>query len=224
MRCSRRWHDLCLAMLAAVLLAACSNDNYDAGDGKYSYLTSDFVEAFSASPGSIRRAVTDADEQLEFSAAIAARWATKADSVYRALLYYNKVGTEAEPVSIVRVPVLQPVVASEAGAIPTDPLEFVSAWVGKNRKYLNIGLGLKTGKQEEADNKQQVGVVTDAVYTRGDGTQEVHCRLTHSQNGVPEYYTSHVYVSIPLQAWPAGTQIYLSIATYKGTVTKRFSK
>ena len=83
--------------LTTLLFAACTADNYDTGDGKYSYLRADFVEAHTVASGKIDYAITDDGDSVRLNPVVSASWATKRDSIYRALLYYNKVeGRENE--------------------------------------------------------------------------------------------------------------------------------
>ena len=100
---------------------------------------------------------------------------------------------------------------------------FESAWISKNRKYLNIGLAVKSGTTESQDEqlKQIVGILCDEVTIKGDGTKCYHLILTHNQNGVPEYYTNRAYVSMPLDGVGANDEIELTINTYQGPVTIR---
>ena len=44
--------------------------------------------------------------------------------------------------------------------------------------------------------------------------------LLHDQGGVPEYYSSRIYTSIPLFNELAGKTIRLRVNTYKGEVEK----
>ena len=51
--------------------------------------------------------MTDDGDSLALSKPVELKWASKADSTYRALLYYNKVEGKAEPVSLSNVPTPQ---------------------------------------------------------------------------------------------------------------------
>lgn len=52
---------------AACLAAACQSDGYETGDGRYSYLRADLVEARTAEAGTITAATTDDGERLTLS-------------------------------------------------------------------------------------------------------------------------------------------------------------
>lgn len=197
---------------------ACSHDAYESGDGKYSYLRADFVAARSGTAGQIVSATTDEGETLSFSEPVAAKWATTADSTYRALLYYNLRDAVAEPLSISRVPVLQPVLASAVEAPRQDPVGLQSGWVSTNGGYLNLGLLLKAGKSDDEEAAQSVGVVCDSIVGGN-----AFLRLLHDQGQVPEYYTVRQYVSIPLTELLAGKTVHLSVNTYDGLLTRTFA-
>ena len=141
-----------------------------------------------------------------------------ADTAYRALLYYNPSGTMVRLVNLSLVPVVKPV-ADETAL--SDPLTFESAWIGKNQKYLNISFYVKTGQSGLSDKRQQIGVVLDSVVTAPNGHPTVYLRLSHSQNGVPEYYSVHGYLSIPLKTLPAGATIRLRVVDYRGVKVKQ---
>ena len=66
-------------------------------------------------------------------------------------------------------------------------------------------------------------MVCDSVGVAPNGHRVLYLRMTHSQNGVPQYYSVRSYLSIPLQALSTGTIIYLRIRDYQGWITKNFS-
>ena len=207
-----------------LLLTACTTDGYETGDGEYSFLTTEFVEAYSNSQLMLTRAVDDSDNHFIFKTPCSYSWVSKPDSVYRAILYYNtNEGETVEPYRVSPVVVLKLRNKEEVKDIYTDPLIFESAWISKNRKYLNIGLAVKSGTTESQDEqlKQIVGILCDEVTIKGDGTKCYHLILTHNQNGVPEYYTNRAYVSMPLDGVGANDEIELTINTYQGPVTIR---
>ena len=207
-----------------LLLTACTTDGYETGDGEYSFLTTEFVEVYSNSQSMLTRAVDDSDNHFIFKTPCSYSWVSKPDSVYRAILYYNtNEGETVEPYRVSPVVVLKLRNKEEVKDIYTDPLIFESAWISKNRKYLNIGLAVKSGTTESQDEqlKQIVGILCDEVTIKGDGTKCYHLILTHNQNGVPEYYTNRAYVSMPLDGVGANDEIELTINTYQGPVTIR---
>lgn len=210
--------------LITIMFVACTADNYDTGDGKYSYLRADFVEAHTVAAREINYAMTDDGDSLVLSPHAAASWAITQDSIYRALLYYNKVeNSVVEPVSISRIPVVNYRLTEKTDTIHIDPLVFESAWISKNRKFLNIGFSVKTGKSGTEDNQQTVGIMCDSLIANADGTHDLYLRMSHNQNGVPEYYSSRNFVSISLKGLSSGYIIHLAINTYSGLVNKSFA-
>ncbi len=200
-------------MVCCAFLAGCSTDSYESGDGKYSYLRADFVELHTAAPGEGDYALTDEGDSVRLSPTAKATWATTQDSLYRALLYYNKVEESATPVSVSRVPVLHISATERPDTLQRDPLSVESSWVSANGRYLNLALILKTGQPDESDAKQSVGLALDTSAT-GGGT--LRLLLTHGQNGVPQYYSAKVYVSLPLREVPKHARIELTVQTYSG--------
>ncbi len=211
------------AFVSLLIVSACEHNFYETGDSELSYLHTDFVEARTNELAAFASATTDDGLQLALKPAMKVKWATRADTAYRALLYYNKVenGT-TEPVSISPVAVLPIRLAINFMMLYTDPVDFQSAWISKNGKYLNIGLSLKTGKSEDSRAVQSLAMVCDSVRRQASGARTFYLRLFHHQNGVPEYYSNRVFVSVPLADLKRQDSIKLDINTYKGKVSKHF--
>ncbi|MBQ8046706.1 MAG: hypothetical protein IJ196_02115 [Prevotella sp.] len=208
------------ALLLLVLLAmACTSETYDTGNGDLSLMRADFVEAHSAVEGkAFDSATTDEDVRLAFSQPLEAGWITTADSTYRALLYYNKEAERIRPVSISRVMVLRPAAPGEdEGEAKTDPVGLESAWMSWNGRYINLGLLLKSGRTDDEEAAQRIGV-------RRSSQDETSLSLTfiHDQGGVPEYYTSRVYASIPVTEDMKGKAVSIQINTWQGIVERTF--
>ena len=209
------------------LFFACTTDEYESGDGELSYLKADFVMAYADAQKKISSVVTDEGETLSLNKSLSPKWAETADSTYRALLYYNKVEGEVEPISIVSVSVPKVRVTSEIKEqVYTDPVTFESAWKSKNNSFLNLGLQLKTGTADGVDAKQVIGMLCDTIIQRENGNKEIALRLYHQQNGVPEYYSVGMYISIPFDRLPCdiqkGDAVSITINTYKGEIRKEF--
>lgn len=220
------------ALLIPLLLFifSCSNDGYDTGDGTLSNMRADFVEAKTNSSSYITKIETDDGETLMLSKSLSVSWATKPDTLYRALLYYNKVlssagSYQAEPIAIsqISVPSIHNVTELEGGIV-TDPVTFTSAWKSKNGKYINLDFYIKMGTVDGSFDTQVLGIVYDGTEQTESGNQHVKLILYHAQNGVPEYYSSEVYLSIPVSAIPGdlseGDEVEIYINTYDGEVTK----
>lgn len=208
---------------ALLMLSACKNDSYESGDGQYSYLQADFVEANTSASKELVSARTDDGDMLLFSPHVFKEWASTPDSVYRSLLYYNKVNDDrtTEVYSIVQIPVVKIHKLKGTDEISTDPLFLKSAWISKNRKYLNLYFGIKTGVEDGNDNIQTLSVVYDPDVNNSNDSRNPYIKVVHKQNGVPEYYTSYGYISVPLNDFALGTTIHLSVNTYdQGWITK----
>ena len=87
-------------LLLMPLLAACEQDVYDKGDSQYSYLRADMVDAKVGGDKKVVTVVTDDGEELPLTAPYSSSWIAKADTTYRAVMYYNLKGSQAEVVSI----------------------------------------------------------------------------------------------------------------------------
>ncbi len=209
------------------LFFGCTTEEYESGDGELSYLRADFVMAYADANKNISSAVTDEGEQLSWKKNFAPKWAEKADTTYRALLYYNKVEGEVDPVSIVSVSVPRIRKTSDVkDKVYTDPVTFESAWKSVNNRFLNLGLQLKTGTPTVIDAKQVIGMLCDTIIQREDGSKDISLRLYHHQNNVPEYYSASLYLSIPFDQLPCditrGDVVSITLNTYKGEVRKEF--
>ena len=209
------------------LLTSCTQDAYEKGEGKYSLMRADFIEAHSNGQKAIDRITTDDGEQYSVSEPFTAKWVTSADSTYRCILYYNKVEDGsgmyvAEPISIGQVPCPKVIPLPELDKpMKTDPVKFESAWLSKTGKYLNLSLYLMTGTANDEDAIQTLHVVQDTIMTNPDATRTSHLRLYHDQGGIPEYYSAQVYASI-LTSQIDADSVNISINTYKGEVSKSF--
>ncbi|WP_455540359.1 NigD1/NigD2 family lipoprotein [Prevotella fusca] len=212
------------AAVSLLIVSACEHDFYETGDSGLSYLHTDFVEARTNTLSAFVSASTDDGIQLTLQPALKEKWATKGDTTYRALLYYNKVENGVtEPVAIRPVAVLPLRLALNKPVVHNDPVGFESAWMSKNGSYLNLGLILKTGKKEGKQPVQSVAVVCDSIKLQPSGGRMFYLRLHHHQNGVPEYYSSRVFASIPLAGFKKPDSITLDINTYKGKIRKYFA-
>lgn len=213
-------------LLAGALLLAtgCSQDSYQKGEGKYSLMQADLVEAFTTSSATIERVTTDDGEELRLETPYSDSWASRPDSVYRAVLYYNKVETSgSETVArVVRLgQVLTPSIRQPAyfkEGVKTDPVRVESVWLSRSGKYLNMTLLLMTGSSSDYEQKRHViGMATDTTLAHADGTATCCLRLYHNQAGVPQNYTQRTVVSVPMTGVKADS-VQLTINTYEGPV------
>lgn len=204
---------------------SCTQEVYEKGDGEYSLMRGDFVEAHVNANKQIVSMTTDDGDQLPLSDPYSAKWITKGDTTYRCMLYYNKVEKskgqfEAEVISIGQVPcsIVQPLKEFDK-EFRTDPVKFESMWLSKSGKYLNVYLQLKTGVTEDTSAVQQLAFLTDTIMTYANGARTHHLLLHHDQNRVPEYYSTKAYVSIPTSQLTADS-VRISINSYSGLVVK----
>lgn len=207
---------------------SCSNTSYEEGDSKLSYLRTDFADATTDSQGRLSAATTDDGVSLTFTRPMQTSWSNAADSLCRVLLNYNMYANGADsnvvkPLAAKIVYTLQPAKPSVQTQAATDPVSLVSAWKSKNGNYINLRLGLKTGKASGDDQRQSIGLALDSTVTSYGST--TYClRFLHSQGGVPEYYTTDAYVSIPIKQMTTGSKVRLSLNTYNGWVTREFTR
>ena len=211
----------------SILNSSCTQDGYDKGEGQYSYLLGDFVEAKIGADKNIVSLMTDEGETLPLSKPYTAKWITRSDTVYRCMLYYNKVRDSkgqnvAEPISVGEVPCPVIIPLSELEMeMKTDPVKFESAWMSKTGKYINLSFALKTGTTEDDEAIHSLRVVQDTIKMNPDGTSTSYLRLYHDQGGVPDYYSTQVYASI-ITSEVLADSACITINTYKGIVTKTF--
>ena len=209
---------------SSIFLLSCERDSYEKGEGSYSLLQADFA---CLTVDSEKRGVsfmTDEGEHYLLSNPTKASWIETADTVYRALLYFNKISeTTAESMSLGAVPTLRAIHHWQLKEQPEDPLGVESGWLSKNGKYLNLGLLLKTGQEEGNDGTQKIALAQDTIRLNDDQTHTAYFRLLHDQCGVPEYYTSRRYVSILLPDTVQLDTIRLTLPTCEGKKERVFS-
>ena len=185
----------------------------------------DFAEANVNSNREVTSITTDDGEILPLTSLATAQWISRPDTIYRCMLYYNKVKAAdgklaAEVISLGRVPCLyvKPLTSFEK-TYKDDPVKFESIWNSKSGKYLNLHLQLKTGYTEDSTAVQKLDVVTDSLISYPSGRRTLSLLLYHDQGNVPEYYSTQAYVSIPTTGL-AVDSIRLYLNTYSGPVIK----
>lgn len=209
----------------AIANVSCTQDGYDKGDGVYSLMQGDFVEAQVDASKKLISLTTDDGVTMPLTQPYAARWITTADTVYRCMLYYNKVKdsqgrTAAEIVSISPVPCASLVSLSKfKSKLKTDPVKLQSVWMSKSGKYLNMYLQLMIGNPEDTSAVQQIAMVCDTVFTYPDSTRTCSIVLHHDQNRQPEYYSTDAWLSLPVSSLPMDS-FRLAVNTYSGPVVK----
>lgn len=210
-----------LVGLMAALLASCESRNYDTGDGELSYMRADFG-VMTTQGGAISLMVTDDGDTLQLGNVAAPSWAQSVDSIYRVLVYYNDYTNRApELIRATRVPTVEYVMASRLQADATDPVGLERIWKSRNGKYINLGLSLKTGRQDTDDSRQTLGVVCDSIAALSNGLHRYYLHLYHAQNNVPEYYSSRSFLSLSLTGMADGDEYQITINTYNGQVVRQ---
>ena len=205
-------------LFAALLFVACENDSYDKGTGESSLTTVDLMMAHANSNKAIDYIVIDDDTRLTIDEPVTAKWITTADSTYRAVAYYNKVGNgKAQIVSIGQVPTLVPVDSVEK--VVTDPITFESMWRSKNGTFLNLSIWTKVGNTSIENAHQTIGLLRTEVTKADDGRTTTHLTLLHSQGDIPEKYSTKLFLSIPRDSIPTDS-VHITINTYSGQVEK----
>lgn len=209
-----------IVIVLALLASACNYDDYETGDGCYSYLRTDFCLIHTTgNPVQADRMTTDDGQNIEFQSPVKVSWAEKSDTIYRALVNYDVSSNNV--FSVAQVVVMGATEAKNYSNIIDDPLDIESAWVGG--RFLNIGLAFKVGNTENNDLRQKIGLILDSLNTDNNGQKHLYIRILHAQNGVPEYYTVRNYISMPLTSYMQGAIIHLSANTYSGEKTFSFN-
>lgn len=212
---------LCL-MLSVLFVTACEQDVYDKGDSTYSYVRADFVEAYVDNDRSVSQVLTDDDVRLQLTAPYAASWIQRPDTTYRAVLYYNQKGQQAEAINLQRVSTTSIKTTQQLrNGAKTDPLKLESVWLSGNKRYLNLSVILMMGAVSDEAASHALGIVGDTIMVGDNGLRTYHLRLAHSQGDVPQYYSQRVYFSVPVYGLPVDS-LRLSVNTYDGVVTKGF--
>lgn len=217
-----------LSLLGMVLLTvACTKDSYNQGTGELSLVQADFVELPTNSEGFATTAVTDDGNTLQLTSPLHqgnASWIAKADTFYRAALYYNKVDeSTVQPVSASSIPTLRPVVLKEDEPLLTHPITLESIWSSKKGKYLNIGFYLKTSDTSSSELKQTISVIHEGNVTHPDGKVTAHLRLYHDQADIPQYYSSKYYLSVLCDLLTCDS-IRLTVNTYDGEIIRTLKR
>lgn len=215
----------CLLILALFcLFFSCTQDEYEKGEGKYSQMRADFVEAHASANKTADYVVTDDGDSLALETPLSVNWMTTPDSIYRSLLYYQIAqgkngGKVAQVISLGRVSssrLRHPSFFKQG--VKTDPVHFESLWVSKNRRYLNVGMALMVGAVD-GDAIHRIGMVGDTIVTHANGKSTYRLRFYHDQGGVPENYSQRIYFSLPLRGLDVDSMSF-SINTYSGLVKR----
>lgn len=222
-----KFRTLIALVSSSLALLSCTNEGYGTGDNGNSYLTSDFAMLRTNSGKLVSSATLDDGSELTFSNPFSPSWTAKADTVYRALLYYDAARTDDHDAALtaevkargaVQVPVLGIVDAASVRQMKTDPLDVESLWMSKNGRYLNVSLLLKSGSAEN-DSRQSIGIVLEGSSVDQSGKRHAALRVYHDQNSVPQYYTVQQFASVDVARLDADT-VDFRVNTSKGETTR----
>jgi hypothetical protein len=135
-------------------------------------------------------------------------------------------GIEVKTISLTSIPTPLVRMKEDVKEQQTDPVVFNSAWMSREGRYINLGLSVKTGVAESVDEKQTIGLMCDEITTDSEGHRHYSLTLLHAQNGVPEYYSAELFLSIASYRLPVkpakGDTLTITINTYKGKTEKTF--
>lgn len=210
-----------LLLMALIGMASCQNEGYDTGDSEYSYITAELALLHTNSNKAVAYATLDDGSSLQFASKFTTKWTDKSDTVYRALLYYDKAldgSTTVNARGVTQVPVIGVVKQEDVKNMCTDPLDIESVWMAKNKTFINLSLLLKSGTTE-SDNRQSIGLVELSRSVDADNRKRVVLQVYHDQGNVPQYYTVQQYASIDLTKLDANI-VEIQANTYNGV--KRF--
>lgn len=198
-------------------LYSCTQDAYDKGEGDYSQMTGEMAMGYTSSEKRVTHFITDNGEKLKVVTPFTSDLMPKADTVYRAVFYYNKTDRGADVKALSRVNILTPHVFNNP---KTDPVRLESVWLAKSKEYLNLSVYLMLGTTDDKEAIQKIGCQRDTLMQNADGTRTLHLTFSHDQGGVPEFYSQRIFCSIPLQGIDADT-VSLSINTYNGLIIQK---
>ena len=213
-----------LYLSCLIVLSSCETDSYEKGEGRYSLLQADFASLTVNEEKQGVSFLTDEGENYLLSNPLKASWIETADTIYRTYLYYNKVDDgKATIQSIGLLPTLIARDAKDFKRQPQDPVGLESSWLTRDGKYINMGLLLKNGRDDEGkEGVHALSLLLDEVRQNADHTQTACYRLLHEQGEAPEYYTNRRYVCILLPTKERPDSVCLTVNTYDGVVVRKF--
>ena len=211
-------------LLSSSFFLSCERNSYEKGEGRYSLLQADFANLTVDNEKRGVSFVTDEGESYLLSNPLKTSWIETADTVYRTYLYYNKEDNgRADIKSIGILPTLIARDAKDFKRQPQDPLGVESSWLTRDSKYINMGLLLKNGRDDNGkEGIHALALALDEVRQNDDQTHTAYYRLLHEQGEAPEYYTNRRYVCILLPTEERPDSVCLTVNTYDGIVVKKF--
>ena len=212
-------------IMIGILLAGCQQEPYESGDTSLSYLNAEMVNV-RVENAYVKSITNDEGISLPLPASLKQdSQSLPSDTTMRMMMYYVLDG--AKEIKIVKsyiVGVISPVGLWSEDSYKTDPVTLTSAWMSPNGSFLNLSLGVKTGKTDDPSARQAINVALDSVVVDEQGQRTRYMTLVHDQSIVPEFFTTNVYISIPTDDCPSGETLVIDINTYGGKVRKHFRK
>ena len=210
------------AALAAVMMAACTTDAYDKGEGNYSTMLTELTELDIDQRKQAVSFTTDEGQHYVLANPFTGQWIETADTIYRTAMNYKlQDDGRAEVLQVGVIPTLKIHRPEDFKHPKFDPIGMESLWTAKSGKYVNMALLLKNGRDGDGnEGTHALGLVCDEVRQNADNTRTACCRLLHDQGNAPLYYTNRRYVSILLPDKDRPDSLQLTIVTYDGTISK----
>ncbi len=198
-------------MFTALLFTSCMKEDDDAID--LSKLQADFAMLTTNSEAMTVGFLTDDNvyrtlaEPMNISGA-------KADTTYREFVYYYETSNSyVKLYGFSSVYVCEPKAEDNYEEIKTDPVGLQSIWLSNNNSYINLTLYVMTGySSSSGDTDQIIDIIRSTDEERGGITK---LTLYHDQNNIAEYYSSTVYLSIPVKGnFESGEAVNIEVNTY----------
>lgn len=211
---------LTLSLCALFVFSSCTQDAYDKGEGTYSQMTAEMADGYTSAAKQVVRFTTDNEETFNVTTPFSSTLMPKADTVYRAVFYYNKQGNEAQVMGLSRVLVANP---RSFDDLKTDPVKLESIWMARSRRYLNLSFYIMLGSTDSEAAQQKIGCQRDTLISHANGKTTLCLTIYHDQADVPQYYSQRTYLSIPMEAINPDTVI-VTVNTYDGPIVKTLAR
>ncbi len=196
-----------LVLLAVMTLSSCFDDD----DATVYATNADFGIVQSDYLGRLVSFTTDNNVYRVFNDPVTGTGA-KADTTYRALIYYtadNDNATYVDYYYITEIPVFAPIEVANTDSLPTDPISSVAEnWVSENGSYINLLVSLYPPYSQDDVHK------VDFVKSKDeDGTTLLTMYHKNPDNYYPSYTVSE-YMSIPIKGYfTSGEKVKMVVKT-----------
>ncbi len=203
-------------LLCMLILGACKEDYV------YPDAVTEFCEVKTGPNGKPALLLTDYDQSFTISES-PEDYQLKADTTYRALSIYQRLGEGSQNIRIYSIysvfsPI--PVPASNLGGeVKTDSVDIQSMWMSE--RYLNMILLIQV-----KNHRHSLNFIDQGIQIHPDGSRTLRFLLHHDREKDYEAFTQKFYASIPLWAYALqkGDKVQLELNTYKeGKIIKEFN-